>query len=260
MANRLRFLRMAIVAAVAVGFVPNPAHAGSLTASYFSMAENDPDVGNDQGIGTVSTVVGAGLGPDGLPVVSAFGAANLIDVNGSGELTWWSPAFNTDVSVLNNPVYPASITLPFTDNAMYTNSTVLGVDGDDASAFLTAEFTGNFSVPDASTVNFNVCSDDDEFVYLSGGVFGAGTNVVDNGGIHGVSCQSGNENTGLLTNVAAGNYTLTVFYADREASGAAFQISSTLDLTPTGAPEPGTLILLLGAAVAGFPLIRRGRA
>ena len=247
------------VAVLLFGVAEKSAQAGSLAASYFALGEGDADVGNNQGIGSVSTVIGAGLGPDGLPLVSAAGLADLHDVNATGEIEWWAPAFDTNVSVLSNPVYPTSISLPFTDNNMYTNTTVLGANGDDATSFLTAEFRGDFTVAATSSVDFSACSDDDEFVYLSGGVFGAGTDVVDNGGIHGVSCTSGNENAALLAAVAPGTYTLSVFYADRERTGAAFQLSSTLDLTPTpDTPEPGTYLLFV-SGLTGLFVARRKR-
>ena len=59
--------------------------------------------------------------------------------------------------------------------------------------------------------------------------------------------------------MAAGNYTLTVFYSDREQSGAAFQLSSTLNLVaPPSVPEPGTITLLgLGLGAAAWSVRRR---
>lgn len=257
-----RFLVAVAVAVLAFGVAQKPAQAGSLAASWYAMAENDPDVGNNCGIGTVSAVVGAGLGPDGLPVASSYGATCLHDVDPTtGEIEWYSQALDPNVTVLSNPVYPSSIPLPFSDGNAYTNSTVLGANGDDANSFLTAEFTGTFTLLTDSAITIpTVCSDDDEFVYLSGGVFGNGTNVLDNGGIHGVSCNNVNNNASLLTDVAPGTYTLTVFYDDREQSGAAFDIGlDTLGLTPvSGTPEPGT-IALFGAGLAGLSLIRRRR-
>lgn len=245
------FCTAAVLSVLFFGLGMGRGQGATLAASYFSMANTDPDVGVGEGNAGNSfvTTVGGGLGPNGLPILNATGQGILHDFNATTkELLWWS-TMDSHVSVLNNPVYPLDITLPFVDDNMYTNTTVLGQNGNDASAFLTAKFVGNFALAATSNVSFNVCSDDDEFVYLSGGAFGTnGTMVVDNGGIHAKSCSTGNVNTNLLNNVAAGNYTLTVFYADREQTGAVFELSSTLDLVPppvTGVPEPATVSLML---------------
>lgn len=239
-----------------------PLHAADMLAgSYFKLASNDPDRGVGEGNAGNSFIssIGNGLGPNGLPVLNATGRSILHDFNSTtGELDWWTTAYS-GIMDLNNPVFTPTITLPYVNDHMYVNSTVFNTNGDDSSGFLTARFTGNFAVPGTANVTFNACSDDDELVYLSGGSFGAGTLVLDNGGIHPTSCTGPNVNQNLLSNVAAGNYTLTVFYADRQATGAAFELSSNLGLVPpSSVPEPASLVMVgLGLAALGSSQLRR---
>ena len=260
---RTKFLGAVALATLALAVIAVPMHADTLAASWYSMTTNDPDVGVGEGSGGTSfvTTVGGGLGADGLPILNATGKSILHDYNAAGELLWWNTA-DPHVSVLSNPVYPSTITLPFIDNNMYTNTTVLGANGNDSNAFLTAEFVGDFNLSAPGSVSFNVCSDDDEFVYLSGGAFGNGTMVVDNGGIHGTSCTTGNVNTGMLSSVAAGDYTISIFYADRQHTGAVFQLTANLNLTPPppSVPEPASVTLFIsGLAGIGGRFLRRGK-
>ena len=85
---------------------------------------------------------GSSLGPDGLPV--ATGGVN--DLNGAGEITWWSPSFNANVTQTGT----GTIALPYASNMYPPNST----GGDDGTAFETAKFTGNFSLAGPGTVTF----------------------------------------------------------------------------------------------------------
>ena len=238
------------VSGVTVTFVA-PGGVPPLNASYFSMALSDPDVSvtnsagaftNDEGGGGESfvTTVGAGLGPNGLPVLNATGQSILHDFNPStGELEWWSTK-DPNISVLNNSAYPPTIALPFSDNNMYTDTTVLGQNGDDSNAFLTATFTGTFALSAPGPITFSECSNDDSLVYISGGNFGAkGTLVVDNGGIHDALCTGANVNTNLLNDVPAGTYTITVFYDDRHMTGATFYLNLILPSTSTGSFNGG---------------------
>jgi uncharacterized repeat protein (TIGR01451 family)/fibro-slime domain-containing protein len=208
-----------------LGIVTRPVQADTLSASWFSMATSDSDHGVNQGTGKLAST----LGPNGFPVLNAAGQSVLHDFDPvTKELTWWNPAKNSNVAVLSNPVYPSTITLPFTDNNMFTNTTVLGANGDNSSAFLTAFFQGQFTLASPENVTFSVCSDDDEFVYLDSVL------VVDNGGIHSTACASP-----VIASVTAGTHTLTVFYADRQFTQATFSLSANLNLTPVSTSDLG---------------------
>jgi fibro-slime domain-containing protein len=209
------------------------------------MPTNGPDVAiSENGSAFTGT-----LGPNGFPVLSAAGQLVLHDFNSvTGELQWWNPAGGY-VSVLNNPVYGSTITLPYTNNNMYTNTTILGANGNDNDAFLTAMFKGTFTTATAGTVTFTVCSDDDELVYLDGNL------VVNNPGIHPTSCVAPS-----LNNIAAGTHELDVFYADRQHVGATFSLTADLNLQPVApVPEPATLTLF-GAGLLGMARKLRKRA
>lgn len=230
------------------------------------MAGSDPDSGIDPGNqgNSFVTTVGGGLGPHGLPVLNATGMGILHDFDPvSGELLWWSTK-NPNISVLNSPVYPAHVTLPFVNNAMFPNSTAFGVDGDNVSGFLTAKFAGHLHLSQTGSISFDVCSDDDALVYLSGGIFQGGTLVMDNAGIHGSSCSAPNVNANMLKQVPAGDYKLKIFYADRLQEEATLSISLSTgpgNLLDCNVPEPSSLVLA-GAGVflllCGWPF--RGKS
>ncbi len=125
---------------------------------------------------------------------------------------------------------------------MAPNST----DTNDGSFYETAILTGVFSLASASTVGFNLGSDDDAFIYIDGILFGQ------NPGIHGVTTIDF-----TTPALAAGNHTLKVFYADRESTGAFLSLS--LDATssgvvitpPSAVPEPSSWAMMVG----GFGLL-----
>ena len=225
-----------------------PGAPKTVSASYFAMALNHPDYGfgHDEGNAGHSFVstVGGGLGPNGLPVLNSTGLSILHDVNPStNELQWWSTQ-SSYVSVLNNSFYTPTVTLPFCSNHMYTNAGV-GQTGDDSEAVLTAKLVGNFSLASPGSLGFNFCSNDDGLLYLSGGVFGAnGTLIIDNGGIHDVLCIPPNVNAGLLNNVAPGDYTVTVFYDDRQ------QVGAELDLSMSSSSSTAAQGRFAGATIA----------
>jgi hypothetical protein len=97
--------------------------------------------------------------PDGSPVVadgSSFGANGLPvatggvqDINpGTGELTWWSPALNSNVKSTGS----GTITLPYSSNMYAPNST----GTNDNALFETAVFTGSFTLSSIEDVEFQL--------------------------------------------------------------------------------------------------------
>lgn len=224
-----------VVASLIALALPLPAHAGSLSinlnATYWVMAENDADTGAQECCATLTNMVLPTLGPNGLPLVNPIYTASghIKDVNSEGEITWWSPTFNPDVSFLST----GSATIPFA-------SLEYPPDGNDFNGFLTAEFQGTFSLPSSSKVEFTTDSDDDSLLYIDGQL------VVDNGGVK-------NRDSVLGTDfVGAGQHSLTLFYADRDPQNAYLQVSDSV----TETPEPATLTLM-GIGLLGFAGARR---
>src|ERR1017187_3002382 len=90
--------------ALLAGLVLSPlavAHAQTLGITYYTIASSDPDA-NALCWGLSTNEVMNTLGPDGLPVLNPSatltGGKLPTDLNGAGELTYWSPSFNSKVT------------------------------------------------------------------------------------------------------------------------------------------------------------------
>jgi hypothetical protein len=211
----------------ALALTGQAAHAGmpvtsTLSATYYEVpdAAHDPDFNT----GTFPTVaMGSTLGPNGLPV-----ATGVHDLDASGEITWWDPTLNGNVTQTGT----GTITLPYSSNMFPPNST----GGNDQTDFETAVFKGKFDLASSGTVTFDLGSDDDSFIYVDGALFGQ------NPGVHGLSSVSFTSPT-----LAAGSHNIEVFYADRENVAAAFSLdlSTTGVVVTPGIPEPATWAMML---------------
>jgi len=231
-------------------YADNYQMTGTLSANYYMLSETDPDTGPSQctpgiwqcyayGIGP-SSIVMPNLGPDGLPVYNpnngalAYGYGHVVDQNSAGEILWWSPTYATYLG-------SGTVSLPFASSSMFVPGQTNDLNG-----FLTAEFTGTFTVDPGQVLTFNLSSDDDSYLYVDGVLVDA------DGGVH---AMPGTPYTATYSVV--GTHTLTLFYADRDPTGAEldFSISSNIPdapVVPNATPEPGTVAMLgLGMAALG---------
>jgi hypothetical protein len=84
---------------------PSPVTA-TLSATYFEVLGSPPDADFNV-FNTPNVADGSLLGPDGFPVVTPPG---INDVGPSNQITWWSPAFNSNVKATGG----GTISLPST--------------------------------------------------------------------------------------------------------------------------------------------------
>ena len=231
------FLGVAFGAAAILGASQSLAQS-TLQATYYTIPETgDPDFGNVPCCNFVFTnnangeVKGGALGVDGLPLYNAgYGGPALSDVNGNGELTWWS----------GKSTGGGSLNLPIGKNLFTPN----GTGTDDNEGFQTATFTGTLNAPGTEKVTFNLSADDDAFLAVDGNI------VLQDGGVHPLD-PTGVSVTELLS---GGSHSVEIFYADRHTVAAALDFSESI----TAVPEPASWAMML-VGFGGLGVAMRSR-
>jgi hypothetical protein len=236
--------------AIAVAMTPLAAHA-DLSISYFTIGTIDQDANVMSG-GNYDNYVQNTLGANGLPVLNTatYGCVSNclnvarppFDVLASGEITWWSPANNANVTLTQT----TTTTLPFNVPSNFFPPN--GTGGGNGNGFQAAKIFGTLNAPTLSTIAFSIAADDMAFAFLDG------QKVCDLGGIHPYSVGT------CVTpfDIAAGDHLLEVFFVDLNfsQSGFLFGIQTTgvttnpnTPGTPAGVPEPLT-VSVFGAGLA----------
>ena len=172
-----------VTMAAAALVLPSAARADTITmsATYYTIAADDVDMGH-LASGVFNNEVQSTLGTDGLPILNTatYGCSSNCftnspfpaDLTASGEITWWSPSLNKNVTETTT----GTITTPYSNGSFYPPN---GTGPNDANGFQAAIFSTVLDVPTSENISFNVGADDVAFVYLDGSI------VCDLGGVHG---------------------------------------------------------------------------
>jgi hypothetical protein len=187
-----------------------------LSVRYFVVSAGNPDFGQAC-CNFYNNLVQSKLGPHALPLYNPqFGGAlyarlkvSASNLDPDGELTLWSPALNKTVSPAAMPNGTAA--MPFSGHA----------GAEPGAGYISAVYTGSFSLPKAMTLGVSLKTDDEALLYLDGKLSGA---II---GVH-PPAQEG-QFAGNLS-LAAGEHTLTLFYDDRKHP--ADRLSFSLDTFP----------------------------
>jgi hypothetical protein len=222
--------KILLIALLAFGWFTAYAQTSALTGFYTQVAAGDPDFGSAPEILPVG-LVQSQLGPDGLPVLTAAGIATLgtSDINPTtDELLWWSPGQNDPyVSYDLNPVEVDSLPMAFG----YPNPWYPTGQSSDESYFRTVHWEGTFDLATAGSISLDVSVDDDSWIYIDG--------TLVNEDHYGFTSDT-------TTDLSAGEHSINIFYDDRQPIYDAFNLTSSVTLSPV--PEPGAVPLFAAGA------------
>jgi hypothetical protein len=205
----------------------------TMSATYFTIAENDQDM-NRLPSGTFNNWVLNSLGSNGLPILNtaAFSPSSTAprDLGPGNQIAWWSPTFDHNVTQTGT----ATVQTPINNGNFFPPN---GTGSNNSNGFQAAIFQSILTIPTAETLTFSLAADDVAFVYLDG------HNICSLGGVH--QASSGSCTTATESQ---GQHTLEIFYADIENTQAVLDFGVTTSgitgIAPT--PLPAALPLFAG--------------
>lgn len=252
------FFAAAGVAALMAVAAPAQAALSQLNANWYTLSANHIDT-NVSIPGYTPGLVETTLGPDGMPVRSAFSAGQplnssnrILDVDAANQLLWWTTGARTgtrlsgsvNYSVAADPFYPSLVSIPFNQ----PSNLFPGGGPNNANGFLALHLFGTFVAPGGGQITITLGADDDAWVFINGQL------VVDLGGVKALTPAPV-----TISDLAPGTNRIDLFFADRNVVQSGLVFSADVAFEPIEVAEPATMALLgMGLLGFGFAGRRRG--
>lgn len=226
---------------------PAAAAFGSLQGTYYILPDGHPDTEKAIDGGTVTGLVAAILGPNGLPVATAkaisgvgFSSGPFTNLNANNEILWWV-AGQSGIVLEKVQIDPIPINEPSN----------FFPDGEGKNPpYRAVHWQGFFYAPDDGTASFSLKADDDAWLFVNGNL------AVDNGGVKAIGASAVVSN---LIGLTAGDlYTVDLFFADRHVVQSGIEFTSSVKLYPI--PEPAFFQMGALVAMSGLGLLRLRRS